>query len=372
MLPTQREVLRRCATCTAPLAAADGYCWSCGYAQPDAADGGGAGEPDRPREQAVLLPTRPGSLRGIAVTGAAIGLVLVLAAAILVVRAVFFAPDDLVRAYFAALADRDADRAWSMLAGDTAGPRQPLLAAAAIESPGYRPPANVTIASLTRDEGDTVADVSFDVEGVRQQVSVGLDSGRRGLLRRWEIDNGIFAVQLAGGGVGAEPSLAGVRAVPDQTGAIRGFPGGYVVTLPDHPLLELPPAVVVAGGAPVTVSPVVRDAAAAEIERQVHAYLDECLASGQLRPEGCQFSAGAFGSFTTYVDVSWSLIEYPTLGYEVTPDGSVHVSGRGGSAVVTGTADSLFAEDLDEVVELVVEGSVVADGDQVRFQPDGS
>jgi hypothetical protein len=38
---------------------------------------------------------------------------------------------------------------------------------------------------------------------------------------------------------------------------------------------------------------------------------------------------------------------------------------------VTATADSAFSDDLDEVVELTVEGWAVADGDQVRFQPDG-
>jgi hypothetical protein len=368
MPPTQHEVDRRCATCTAPLPADDSYCRSCGYAQPEAAYAG-PGAPDLASRQTVLLPTRPVSLRGIAVTGVSVGLVLVVAVAILVVRVALFAPDDLVRSYFGALADRDADRAWSMLAADAAGPRHPLLAAAALEDPGYHPPANVTIERVTRDDGRAVADVSFDVDGVPQRLSLGLDPGRHGLLRRWEIDNGLFAAQV-GGAAGSDLVLAGMRVTPDQAGTILAFPGGYTVGLPEHPLLDLPPAVAIAGGEPVTVSPVVNEAATAEVERQVRAYLDECLASRQLAPEGCPFSAVG-GFLTTYVDVSWSLIEYPGLTYETTPDGNVYVSGGGGSARVTATADSAFSDDLDEVVELTVEGWAVADGDQVRFQPDG-
>lgn len=371
MLPAQPEVGRRCATCAAPVLADDGYCQNCGYAQPGVA--GGARPPESAVGQvagsAVLLPTRPGSMRGIVVTGVSVGLVLVMAVATLVVRAVFFAPDDLVRAYFDALADRDADRAWSMLAGDTSGPRHPLLQSSTIDGSGYHPPADVAIERLSRDDGRAVADVTFQVEGQAMRLSLGLNPGRHGLLQRWEIDNGLFGVQVAGP-ADTELLLAGTRVAADRAGTVSGFPGGYTVALPDHPLLELPPTVAVTGGEPVTASAVLRDSGAQEIERQVYAYLDECLASGQLEPEGCQFSASEQEIFTTYLDVSWSLIEYPALSYEVTPEGSVYVWGSGGLANVTATADSAFSRDLDEVVDLVVEGWAVVDGDQVWFQPE--
>lgn len=358
MLPDLATVGRQCTTCAAAVPAEDHYCRRCGYAQPGAL-GAGAGRPS------VLLDTRP-SVPAILAAGAAVAAVAILAVTVLLVRAVFFGPEDTVRGYFDALAEREADRAWSMLDGESA--RGPLLSSAALTDSGYQPPADVEIVSTDRDGGRVLVEVSFTVAGTAQQLLVGVVNERRGLLRRWEIDQGQFQLVLGDGESTAELSVAGVRLSPEQyASSLTGFPGSYQVTAAGSPLLELEPVTALAGGPPVELTYQLRPDARPEIERVVQDHLDGCLESRQLEPEGCQLEVFTFDD---YDDVSWSLVRYPFLSYQVQPDGTVYVAGEGGLARVTGTATGLFSSDLDEEVELPVSGFAWASGGQIWFEPD--
>lgn len=367
MLPTQREEVTRCATCGAPRPTRESYCRACGYRQPDAASGTPDGTPTHATDQSVLLPTRAPATRGIVVTAVVLGVVFAMGMSTLLVRFAFFGPEDIVHSYFDALADRDADAAWSML--DHRGSRGALLAQRALESDGYHPPAEVEVDGVSRDGDRAVVTVAFEVDGVAQRLGITLAEGS-GLLRRWQIDNGLFSVELADRATFGGLSLAGVEV--GESGRIVAFPGGYEVTAADHPLFTLDSSTAIAGGEPVAVSLSVHAGGERAIEEQVRSYLDGCVSQSTLVPDGCPFeSSTAFYDYDSdYRDITWTMIEYPELSYVMQADDTVYVEGAGGLARVTATADSSFVDDLDEDVEVVVYGYAWVDGGAVRFEPD--
>lgn len=377
MLPTQREEVARCATCGAPRPGRERYCRACGHRQPDGAGGaqpdtaGGApeGTSTRPPDQSVLLPTRAPATRGIAVTAVVLGAVFALGMSTLGARFAFFGPEDTVHSYFDALAGRDADAAWSMLE-HSAGSRGELLEQSTLESSGYQPPAEVVVDGVARDGERAVATVAFEVDGVAHRLDMTLTEGR-GPLRRWTIENGLFSIELAEGVTADGLSLAGVPV--SESGRMVAFPGGYQVTAADHPLFALGSALAIPGGDPVSVSFSLHGGGERAIEEQVRSYLDGCVSQPTLDPDGCAFESGrAFYDYDSeYRDITWTMIDYPELGYTVQEDHTVYVEGTGGLARLTATADSSFVDDIDENVEVVVDGWAWAEGGAVRFEPDG-
>jgi len=368
MFVTQPDVRPLCASCGADLVADDRYCRHCGFARSGprhAAAEAPATEDERVDPSVALLPTRP-SKTSVIVAVAILGAVLATTIPILIVRSVFYGPDDTVHGYFDALADRDADAAWSMLAAGERGSREgsPLLGGDTLDNPGYQPPTNLKVDRLETTGGDAVADVTYDVAGQPQRMSLRMERGS-GMLRRWLIKNGLLPIDVRTDS-GAGVLVAGVSLPPNRSGSVTAFPGAYAVTLAEHPVLEAQPTTAVAGLATAVVPTSIRTDVRQQIEQQVRTYLDECAKSDRLEPEGCPFSAF---SYDNVKDITWRITTYPQLEYQFDPGGRLFVGGRGGEAQVTAKAASEFSSDLARTVTFGVSGTVEVNGGATRFTP---
>ena len=360
-----------CPTCGATVADDDAYCRSCGFSQPHAAPSttSTALEPVDPRALPPLLPTQPSR----AALFTALGIVLLLVGVsvpVLVIRAVFFGPDDVVRGYFNALAARRADAAWATLEMDGAARAgNPLLGGAALRDAGYLPPSNATIEKLTVDNADATALVRFEAGGSSQVVELRVHRGRaRNVFERWHIENGLLPLELALPDAG-QFRVGGALVDPRQlgSGGLSVFPGAYVVTLPDNPLLRADPVTVVAGLPPRTaLQPQVQPSAQQEIERQVKAAIDKCAASTQRQPPNCPFAASS--GFEE--PVRWTVLAYPTLRTQLVEGGQVYVdSVNAGTVRITGGPGSYYSP---STYSYRISGPVAVNGEFITFTPDGS
>src|SRR5690348_8595295 len=160
------DVATSCTSCGESITDGAPYCASCGHGQPNRAPG----TPDPvelvdPRAMPPLLPPQP-SVTTLFLGVGLVVLVLIATVPVLVIRAVFFGPDDAVRGYFSALAARNADAAWAQLDPEgTARAGNPLLSGGALAGPGYQPPTNVTLTAVHTDGADAVASVTYTISG---------------------------------------------------------------------------------------------------------------------------------------------------------------------------------------------------------------
>jgi ribosomal protein L40E len=350
-----------CLTCGAAAVPDSGYCRRCGYARIPRPDLDPAANPTAAAR--ALLPPRPPTT-ALLVIGAVVALFLATTAPVLLVRAIFFGPDDTVRSYFNALTDRDADAAWRLLAPDDHDRRPALVGGSVLRDPGYRPPERLTIDGVESRGASAVVTAVVSVDGSRQVVTLELVRGGAGsgVFRRWHIRDGLLPLPLYSDGQEGGLVVAGVRVVVSED-TWMVFPGAYEVTLPDDPLVEISPTTVVAGASDdVVVQPTIRADVHEQVERQVRAYVDGCASQEDQSPDGCPFAE----TWYELTDVTWEVIRYPSLDM-TRQDGRVHVSGDGGLVRVSGR-DS-FDLPYDNDYSFVVEGEAVPAGDGVSFLP---
>ncbi|MET7808541.1 hypothetical protein [Micromonospora chersina] len=270
---------------------------------------------------------------------------------------------DTVEAFYEALADRDADRARSMLSLDLVD-RAPaaLTSGGALWNPGYHPPQDLRITKM--DIRDDVGEMAgeYELDGKRQKTGLYLIRDARGGERRpWSI-NYLPGLEPPSGAYGFDALLVAGTRVP--AGFIEAvFHGSYLVSLPDHPIREAEaPVTVRAGDRESGVLRVrMRDSARPAIETQVRAYLDRCAASTEPAPKGCPFSAW---SPTAATDVAWRITQYPPLQITLGSGSEAQVFGNGGTVTVS-AGGAVLAENMS----FTVHGFGRAAGDRVVFVP---
>ncbi|MFG3301864.1 hypothetical protein [Micromonospora chersina] len=282
----------------------------------------------------------------------------------------FIGPEAAVRAYFDALAGRDATRARGLLAdGSAIGQRGPvagvderadlsLLTEGTLHDPGYTPPRNLTVGSTTWTGTSATVQASYDFGGPQISVTLPLvnENGMRG-LPSWRITDGLLELQLAA-------PLDDRLVVAGRTLPIRGtqalvvFPGAYRVALPEHPLYGAKPVIAFAGGTLASPSPVeVRENVRQDVEQQVRTHVDACARRNQLAPPGCRFLAG--NSVPVKV-VSWTIVRYPELSFTVGASDTVSVTSNPGIATATVVRVSGGGASWQETVRVDISGTVRA------------
>jgi hypothetical protein len=239
-----------------------------------------------------------------------------------------------VAAYFDALADRDADRARSMLTQEAAR-RAPLTltSGAALRDPGYHPPRGLRIAAV--EVRDDVANVEgdYELDGGREPLLLPLiQDGANGERQGWSI-NELPTIPRPTGEHGYKVLLMAGTRIPYSTIDVA-FHGSYVVSLPQDQMREVIDPVTVRSGVSETgvLRVRMRESARQSIEAQVRAYLDRCAARTEPWQLGCPFSAN---SLTSAKAVDWRITKYPQLEIKLASDGNAEVNGRLGEATVT-------------------------------------
>lgn len=365
------DVDTSCPTCGAEVPDEAAFCRACGFAQPGNATRPAHTdvEPYDPRALPALLPTQP-SRAGLFLTVGIVLLVLGTTVPVLVIRSVFFGPDDVVRGYFSALAARDADTAWAAL--DPEGvdrASNPLLSRLALRGEGYRPPTNFALTAMDVNGADAVATVRYDVAGQTQVEQVSVHRGRAtNIFQRWHVRDGVHPLPLAVPFAG-QFTVAGATIVVDGRGGTQPlavFPGAYVLSLADNPLLQANPVTIVPGerAAPVTLTPQLKVSAQNDIARQVREWVDNCAKMTTREPPGCPFSA-----YSGYAEpVRWQVLGYPTLGFDIGSATEVRVTSTSpGSVRLTGAPSSYSSPSTDS---FSVSGVASASNGSVVFTPD--
>lgn len=362
------DVDTTCGGCGATIRDTDLYCRRCGDIQPAAV--AAAPRPERepvvPGQVPPLLPTLPSRTGLITLVVLSVGL-LVLTMPILVVRSVFYGPDDTIGRYFAALRDRDPVAAIAQLQESDRGRAVgPLISAAALSGPGYLPPGKPTIVSLDTTDDDATAVVRYDVGGTTITTTLRLHRGRASnLLDRWRLADGPASVSVAVTGPVQVGGLDLPGGLPEGDGQFLALPGGYVVKAAETPLLTSSAVTAVPGQAEAAVSQRVRPEVLTEVDRQVQAYVDTCARSTLLRPPGCPF-AGSSYSFVS--PIRWQITRNPKVNVDLDPDGTVTVStATQGAYRVTGGPGSY--DTSGDTGTFNISGTVVANGQTVQFVP---
>ncbi|NYD57757.1 hypothetical protein BKA08_001995 [Nocardioides marinisabuli] len=324
-----------------------------------------------------------------------VGVLALLAIGYRVVDSTFFGPEDRVEAYLDAVVAGDLDEAqdlapfdfepeglaFSIGFGDDAATdlfTREVYEAAEERVTGYE------IVS-TDVSGDT-AEVEVRLEGLSGEPTADLTLYRDG--RRW----GVFGDWVVG-----EAGLAGIGSIYEESATltVNGvqvdvepgadqwlLPGSYDVDpYADNPFLELDgePTVVEPGGYASIASvstPQPTQEFRDQLQEQVDAYLDECMASTELEPEGCPQSAFSFGDDPR--NVEWTLDQAPDLG-------EIYLSGEfpetlylsDGEATATFEADESYGfgrpdyQPQEDTSYLAFQVEVDVDGDDlvVTFEP---
>lgn len=359
----QQQPHRYCMYCGSALVAAS--CPQCGPARPSSIPPAPVPVRHEPRTPAATRGLWPGVL-----IAAAVGLALLCTTAMRLVPR-FVGPEAAVRAYFGALADRDATRARGLLAdGPAIGRRGPiagtderadlsLLTNATLRDAGYTPPRNVTVERTRWAGTSATVQATYDFGGPPITVTLPLvnENGMRG-LPSWRITDGLLELTLAA-------PLDDRLVVAGRTLPIRGtqalvvFPGAYRVALPEHPLYGAKPVIAFAGGTLASPSPVeVRENVRQDVEQQVRTHVDACARGNQLAPPGCRFLPG--NSVPVKV-VSWTIVRYPELGFTVGAGGTVSVTSPAqGIAAATVVRASGAGASWQETVRVDINGTVRA------------
>jgi hypothetical protein len=321
---------------------------------------------------------RPGRRK---VVLAVMAVVLVVVAAVYVVRLTVSSPGSVVESYFDALAGRDAGAALGVVAPEIADPVEPdVVNDAVLRSGDYSPPADVEVGGVEVTGRNAVAEVAFTIGGRAHSASLRLrrDEGWLDtLFHRWRLVDALGSIAL--GEVPPEITVNGER-VPAYDAAgprvLTVLPGGYQVAMPpDDPLWDAratPAQVAPLAATDVSIPLVARPEVREEVNRQLRERLDECAASTELLPPSCPFGNQRVAEAT---GVRWRITEYPnvalTAGEGERGQATMLVeTSSEGEAVVTGTQQVFgTGRPFETVVPFQVPGTVSAPGGSVSFEP---
>jgi hypothetical protein len=298
-------------------------------------------------------------------------------------QSVVYPPDQPVRAYFKALADRDATKARQL--GNLSGP---LLADGALDH-GYEPPSDLEFGDVTygnasdetRRPNKSIAYVSvaYTLAGKRLHSSIEVYRNRRGPVRPWLLGSGTTGLLDVISGHLPKVSVAAtvVETTTDknQAGAshpVRVPPGVYTITPTPHPLLTFDaltasvPASLV-GGDPVEIvlQPKLSNRAVSEVDNVVHDWLDQCIQQTRIDPPTCGFRYDAYADRLFLLDprnVRWTIQAYPVLTPKVAANSSDGLitfgTGQPGAATVTFTSGD---QSYTKQVPVDVRGTIALD-----------
>lgn len=384
-----------CGGCGAALADDLRFCTNCGrritggVQQPAAA--APAGRYRAPSQLPPIVPRRSNKRTWI-VVGAVVACLVLVGVAGTVVQATAFSAKASVNAYFDSLGRGDADGALARLDGYrtpvTPDPTKHLastvlLSGKVLRDRSYRAPTDPKIESAQPVQGSSGTQqvkVSYTVGGNRRhatlQVTKSVETSY-GLFHRWLISGGTAGLALTPGTpylvngvrVGTSTASAQTEGQGTVTDVYPVFPGSYHVGLAENPLLSADGVTVdirVLGGlaAAAKLTATIKKSAAADVRKQVNAYLDECAKQTSLSPTNCSFSA--YGS-SDVRNVSWTITRYPTIALGLSPQtNAVNAytgqDGGEGVATVTYEAKEFFSDKYSPqttTASIEVDGPVV-------------
>lgn len=238
------------------------------------------------------------------------------------------------------------------------------------------------ILDVTRDDDqDATVTAEIDQGGSKHtmQFEVSSIGGDSPSGDRWKLD----AQEQAFLHVLISPSIDrvlvnGVDLTLDPSPASRGLvlpalPGGYEFSVPEsNPWLTVPPVSVTVDAGNIDLllqtvdlhkipTPALTDA----VDRQINAYLAECLASTSLRPENCPNTVDERDP--DQGEVVWHLEAPPRYSLEVGTDDAVRVRGTESGIATAAASDP----GNDRASSLKINGTIEIDGDVVTFVPEG-
>lgn len=226
-------------------------------------------------------------------------ILLATAAALLVHDRQMSSPAHTVKAYYDALAARDAELAKALLAPGYDGNGQAdaaLLTTRVLRDPGYHPPRDVRLELMDLNSPDlfshpnpedavVLARYTAAGRSYQQQLRLIPHDGET-LKHKWRISDPLLPLEVPRE-MGAV-LVAGTRFRADGRSVVA-FPGAYTVTLPGQKFVHTE-AVLLAGPTDrVPFTPALTEGGRAEIERQVRAYIDSCVTGTGVKPEDCPF-----------------------------------------------------------------------------------
>lgn len=313
---------------------------------------------------APAAPLSPTAKRNLLIGGIVAGAVVLLAiggaVTIGILKSTVFSPERAAEAYVDDIAKGRFASAFERTPGDTTG------ATALVSSNDVTLDAaitNVKLGSPTTGGGAAQIPVSYEVDGQRDSGVVTLTSSGTQFLffDQWRVTGGLESRATI---AGAPLKIGGVEVDPGEGGAsLIAYPGIYPVDadLSKWETADVEPLRVTSAGAQLYAQPEPSAALVDEVQRQVDAQLDTCAASTELRPDGCPFSAYAWGDTK---DVAWKITTYPKVDVRSTDSFSAY-DGRATVTYQRKDWNDKWAKDESESFVAIYSGKITIDGDDV-------
>ncbi|MET7281897.1 hypothetical protein ABZS29_26935 [Kribbella sp. NPDC005582] len=284
--------------------------------------------------------------------------IVVLSAATYVVQRIWVTPEAAVEGYFGALADRDVSKAASYIEGSSTATSD------IVKSEQYVAPTKVKVGAVEGDKVKTVK-VSFFVGDQPMNAEIPLHRKKEltlGLFRGWALDGDLPSIQISTSAP-VDVQVNGKPLPPEaqESRVLQVFPGRYVVSVADNPLIDSTPVAVNAasGENEANLEPKIKADAHAAVDAQIKEYLKGCVTKNV---ETCPFTS----SISKQV---WRIDTYPTIEVRLDESGAVRVeTATRGKATVTGTGYGGYA--TNDSMSFDLSGSVVVDQGKLKFQPE--
>ncbi|PWU49902.1 hypothetical protein DLJ46_08445 [Micromonospora globispora] len=287
-------------------------------------------------------------------------------------------PEDAVEAYFAALADRDADRAKGLVAPgyDGNGASDPfLLDGRVLRHAGYHPPRDVHFehldlndpnAAFNRANGTRVVRVAYTVAGTpyhHQLRLIPYEGGR--WEQKWRIADPLLSLEIPTG-MGT-PVVAGALFRTTHR-PVLVFPGAYELTLPAQPFLRMEPVTLFAGRTDrVPLRATLLEPGRAEVERQVREHVDACARRTELQLRDCPYEMSV--PQLPASAVTRQVVTYPTVQVEADQFGEQLVVTTAQPGRFELTPHTMPVTTRSYPVDFSVGGRVTLVADTVTFTP---
>lgn len=328
-----------------------------------------------------MTPEQARKVRRIAIiAGAGLGVVVLAAIVVSVTGSTFYTPEKAAQTYVDAVADGDVDTVADALPDGE--DLSPLLLTDEVYDAATERPTGYTVGEVTTLGDSAMVEVTAD-GGVGGDSYLSLEKGGKkfGIFQEWDVTEGLTSSLSVTTDDVEEISVNGVTvAAPDGGyGTYAVLPGTYSVDLyAGNDWIEgaASEVAVPLGGlaSPELSSPEPSDAFVERVDEEVGAWLDECMASTEVDPDGCPQEAYAYGDVRNVV---WELTEAPEVDYEYFDAAfpmTFYVSG--GTATATYEVDESYGfgpkEWNEETEESSLDFSIEVDlsGDQLQVTPD--
>lgn len=333
---------------------------------------------DRPAPE-PLSPEQARRVRRTAiVVGAGLGVVVAGAIAVSVVGSMFFSPEKAAEDYLDALADGDVDT----VAASTSdgGDFSTALLTDEIAAATDGRPTGFTIDDVTTLGDSAMVEVSAD-GGVGGDGYLTLTEGGKkfGLFQEWEVEEGLTSTLSVSADTDFSVNGVTVEAADEGYATYVVLPGTYTIqAYADNEWVQAEPSEVdvalgdYASADDMTAEP--SDAFRSEVDAQVAAFLDECLASDEVDTDGCPQQLYVYGDVR---NLEWEVTEEPTIDYDYyDPTFPVSLYASGGSATATYEVDESYGFGPKQWTEETDESSldfsleVDVDGDELVVTPE--